>query len=1068
MKTSILKAVAGSSVSLLAVMLAAPAAAQTIPPPGGQPDVIETPAGGDTSPGAQSGTTSGPSAEGNVAPGEIVVTAQRRAQSLQNVPIAVSAFTAEALEAQQIDNASDLQLSLPNITFTKTNFTASSFTIRGIGDLCTGGTCDAATGIHVNDMPLISTRLSETEYFDLERVEVLRGPQGTLFGRNATSGVVNFITARPNLNDIELSAQAEYGNYDSIRLQGVVNLPITDWAGIRVAGYYLNRDGFTENLFTGNNIDGRDLYAIRGTLRIQPSADTTLDIMGYYFRENDDRSRIQKQLCNRDPTGVLGCLPDRLAFGTPNGNSTLSAVLSSREFLNFAVGTIPGIGPFGNVFGLGSLYGPDTYQGVANPADLRQVRIDHEPTYFADELQLMGRLEQRLGDNFSITVTGGYTQTEVDSTTDFNLAVQNSYLNNPGLIGLATVAALPGAVFGGNNPFTPAARTLIPNGPGGGVCQSAPVPGTGVFAGNALCGATSRDVDRSNAQTEQYSIEAHLDSDFDGPINFLIGGLYLDYQFSNNGYYVTSFGLDYASALLGAATALGQRAAGNAAFPNVYGALPYFLSDTQEVNLRSYGLFGEVYWDISDRLKLTLGLRYNNDRKDVRARSVFLSDTQSRLLRNAGGQLLRDAEGRTINVTTGASQTALVPYGGTRLEDALNYAQLDYDPFRDGIQPFAESEVNFDDFTGRAVLEYELTPRNRIYASFSRGYKSGGINPPLSPVFEVPQSFAPEQVNAFEIGSRNDFLDGALRLNLTGFFYQYKRLQLSRIVARTAVNDNIDANIWGLEAEAVVRPTPELIINMSASYLNTEVTSDRFLGNPQDPSGGRSDAVIIKDILNASNCAIRPVGPLAGNAAAVNAFVGAVNGALGLRAPTPVPGTTTTGAFSVCGILAAAAAGSVGSFNPALAALQAPLNAAFGGTGGPLPFVVDPSGVLVNINGNELPQAPNYKFAVGAQYTVQLGGGMTLVPRADLSYTGGYYGSIFNRNVNRIQGFEVLNAQVQLNGRDDRWFVRAFVQNLTGNDAITGLYVGDASSGLFTNAFTLDPRRYGIAAGVRF
>ncbi len=143
--------------------------------------------------------------------GEIVVTAQRQSERLQDVPIAVSAFSAEALEKQQIVNPSALQQTLPNVTFTKTNFTSSSFTIRGIGDLCVGTTCDSATAIHVNDMPLLSTRLFESEFFDLERIEVLRGPQGTLFGRNATSGVVNFITAKPDLSAFHAAGEAEYG-----------------------------------------------------------------------------------------------------------------------------------------------------------------------------------------------------------------------------------------------------------------------------------------------------------------------------------------------------------------------------------------------------------------------------------------------------------------------------------------------------------------------------------------------------------------------------------------------------------------------------------------------------------------------------------------------------------------------------------------------------------------------------------------------------------------------------------------------------------------------------------------
>jgi len=148
---------------------------------------------------------------------DIVVTAQRQSQRLQDVPIAVSAFTAQNLEQQQIVNPSALQQSLPNITYTKTNFTSSSFNIRGIGDLCTGTTCDQATAIHVNDMPLLNTRLFESEFYDMERIEVLRGPQGTLFGRNATSGVVNFITAKPDLSGIHSAGELEYGNYDSDR-----------------------------------------------------------------------------------------------------------------------------------------------------------------------------------------------------------------------------------------------------------------------------------------------------------------------------------------------------------------------------------------------------------------------------------------------------------------------------------------------------------------------------------------------------------------------------------------------------------------------------------------------------------------------------------------------------------------------------------------------------------------------------------------------------------------------------------------------------------------------------------
>ena len=133
-------------------------------------------------------------------------------------------------------------------------------------------------------------------------------------------------------------------------LKGTTKLPLGDTLGVRVAGTWLNRDGYTKNLYNGSRIDDRDLYAIRGSLSWEPNDDTRVDLVGYYFREKDNRSRIQKQLCHRDPTGILGCQPDKLAYETLNGNATLATILTSREFL-----TIAGLGALAPV-ALNSVY----------------------------------------------------------------------------------------------------------------------------------------------------------------------------------------------------------------------------------------------------------------------------------------------------------------------------------------------------------------------------------------------------------------------------------------------------------------------------------------------------------------------------------------------------------------------------------------------------------------------------------------------------------------------------------------------------------------------------------------
>ena len=387
-----------------------------------------------------------------------------------------------------------------------------------------------------------------------------------------------------------------------------------------------------------------------------------------------------------------------------------------------------------------------------------------------------------------MNITAGYMRNTVDSTSDYNLAVENPLVNNPGLLALQGVTTPGSPVY---NPalaglFGQFAQAVIPNGANGGLCQSAATPANvGIYGGaSAGCFPESLDFDRSVAKVRQFSGEVHFDSHFDGPFNFLLGGIYFDSKATNVDYYVNSFGLDYASGLIGSALSGGTSFT---ASPNYRNSSPLF-------RLKSYGIFGETYFDVNDKLKITLGLRFNHDDKFVRARTTVLTDS--------------------------AGAFTLVPFGTTDANSILD--GFDFDATKAGSQSFAENSVTFSRLTGRAVVDYKITPDNLIYASYSRGYKSGGINPPLSPIFTVPTTFAPEKVDAFEIGSKNTFGNGTFRLNLTGFYYKYKGLQLSRIVARTSVNDNVDVNIYGLEAEGIVSPIPPLVINMNFSYLEFE------------------------------------------------------------------------------------------------------------------------------------------------------------------------------------------------------------------------------------------------------
>lgn len=169
---------------------------------------------------------------------EVIVTAQRTEQSIQDVPIAVTALTGEMLEQKQVVTVSDLQMNAPNVSFTNTNFGSNSFSIRGIGRLVTAATGDAGVAVHTNSIA-IGPNLNSSEFYDMERVEILRGPQGTLYGKNATGGVVNLITRKPNFEGVNGFFDIEAGDYDNRRIKAAINIPMGDKFALRVAGVKL-------------------------------------------------------------------------------------------------------------------------------------------------------------------------------------------------------------------------------------------------------------------------------------------------------------------------------------------------------------------------------------------------------------------------------------------------------------------------------------------------------------------------------------------------------------------------------------------------------------------------------------------------------------------------------------------------------------------------------------------------------------------------------------------------------------------------------------------------------------
>ena len=158
---------------------------------------------------------------------EVIVTAAKREGRLQDTALAVSAFSQEQLERSLINNNMDIQFAVPNMLMSKDFFSSAQISIRGIGNLAVGASADSGTGVHMNGVYLTNSRIFESEYFDTERVEVLRGPQGTLYGRNTTAGVINVITQKPG-ESFGGYIDASYGDYDYVRTRGALNIPLSD------------------------------------------------------------------------------------------------------------------------------------------------------------------------------------------------------------------------------------------------------------------------------------------------------------------------------------------------------------------------------------------------------------------------------------------------------------------------------------------------------------------------------------------------------------------------------------------------------------------------------------------------------------------------------------------------------------------------------------------------------------------------------------------------------------------------------------------------------------------------
>ena len=253
-----------------------------------------------TGTGQEAGNTSGLVLE------EILVTAEKREISLEDAPLSVTALSPGELDNNNIKNLVDLSSHAPGLIVAKAEGFSRNVTIRGVGfETTQNGASIPGVSYHIDGVFIADANATNVDFVDVERVEVLRGPQGTVYGQNSTGGAINVITKKPDFDGLSGKAEFSYGNFDYLQARGGVNVPVSDAVSVRLSGTYVNHDGFSE--IVGGSLDGYDLdeednFHLQGKLLWQPMDEFSALFTATHY-ESEVHDRAQRHI--DDPSGDI-------------------------------------------------------------------------------------------------------------------------------------------------------------------------------------------------------------------------------------------------------------------------------------------------------------------------------------------------------------------------------------------------------------------------------------------------------------------------------------------------------------------------------------------------------------------------------------------------------------------------------------------------------------------------------------------------------------------------------------------------------------------------------------------
>lgn len=609
-------------------------------------------------------------AAGDSAITDVYITARRKSENLQKVPIAVSAISGEQLESAGIYNVETLQKVQPSLQFISSNPRNTATTIRGLGSGIglTNDGLEQGVGIYVDEVFYARPGSAVVDLIDIERVEILRGPQGTLFGKNTTAGALNITTRAPSFTP-EGRIEASVGDYGFLQTKISLSGPLSDTVAVRVAFGGTRRDGLFKNTFLNVKQNDLNSQVLRAQLLWKPSDKLNVRL-SYDFAYQDPEANTQTFV--------------RYGASLRAANRQFPALAAA---LNYAP---PSTNPY------------DRLVDVNSPLEAKQVING-----------LSGTVNWDLGD---------VTLTSVTAYRDWDWTPQN------------------------DRDYT---------------------------------SLSIRTKSNNYSEQQQISQEFRLASNGDRKINWVVGAYGFNQRVETNG--VEQWGKDGAFWLIGTSVPA-----------NLIDGLT---SNTHVVTkVRSYAVFGQLTWNVTDRFRITPGLRYTYEEKDGSFRQIV-----------TGGL-----------ATTVASQIT------AKNNIAPTYAYT--------------ADYQDDSPSGQINFAYDLTPTVLGYVNLSKGYKSGGINAAGVPVDANFQPFTasivvkPEEVETIEAGLKTQFWDKRGTVNVAIYSTNVKDYQA------TVVDGNLGAirpylaniekvEVRGVELDGKFRATDNLLIYGSVSYTDGKYAS---------------------------------------------------------------------------------------------------------------------------------------------------------------------------------------------------------------------------------------------------